>query len=91
MDIHPFIFSNRCPKCLSKDYKFIDIHGDEHKEMIFVTYQMQCNKCGSKFNLKWIKDEFNTDMTAYFIDEDYKDEFVSDILDYAKSTRRKLV
>ena len=88
--IHPFVFKNKCPKCLSTDLLYLDMQETEHKNMLFTTRSVKCNKCNTEFFIKWDKCENDSDITPYISYKDI-DGFVDEIRDYSIKHRRNIL
>ena len=89
--IHPFMTKkNYCMHCGAKDsLRYIDLQNESHKQLLFATSKVKCEKCGTEFFFHWINE--NGEMCGYFSDKDIVDKFSTEIIDYAKFHRRKLL
>ena len=88
--IHPFISNkNICMHCGKEDVlKYIDLHNEEHSQMIYSTKSVRCTNCGTEYFIHW--SDVDGEMKPYYSDKYIIDDFSKNIRDYSLSHRRIL-
>lgn len=86
----PFSFSDYriCVKCGNKAVELYDKFNRPTHIKIYPVIKMVCSHCGAEYYIKWVDDAGKK--IPVCTDKSEVEEFENNIIEYAKSKRRKL-